>query len=92
MKTKPSIPERRTIPVSCNKDCGAGCPLLAHVEDGKIIKITDNPKGTPYMKGCSKGDARTFIESAGPDRGLEAYRILNRNFDPHVSGKAYALK
>ena len=55
MKTKPSIPERRTIPVSCNKDCGAGCPLLAHVEDGKIIKITDNPSGTPYMKGCSKG-------------------------------------
>jgi hypothetical protein len=55
MKTKPSIPERKTIPVSCNEDGAAGCPLLAHVEDGKISKITDNPNGTPYMKGCSKG-------------------------------------
>ena len=40
MIPKPSIPE--TIPVSCNKDCAAGCPLLAHVEDGRIVKITNN--------------------------------------------------
>ncbi len=48
-------PQQYTAPVSCNKDCGAGCPLLAHVESGRIIKITNNPAGTPYMMGCSKG-------------------------------------
>jgi anaerobic dimethyl sulfoxide reductase subunit A len=69
MKTKPSLPERKTIPVSCNKDCAAGCPLLAHVEDGKIIKITDNPNGTPYMKGCSKG-FQAMKAAYAPDRLL----------------------
>ena len=39
MKNESSAPETKTIPVSCNKDCAAGCPLLANVEDGKIIKI-----------------------------------------------------
>jgi anaerobic dimethyl sulfoxide reductase subunit A len=55
MKKESSRLETNTIPVSCNKDCGAGCPLLAHVKDGKIIKITNNPNGTSYMQGCSKG-------------------------------------
>ena len=70
MKTKPPIPERKTIPVSCNKDCAAGCPLLAHVEDGKIVKITDNPNGTPYMKGCSKG-FQAMKAAYAPDRLLK---------------------
>ena len=50
MISKPHI-----IPVSCKKDCGTGCPLLVHVENGRIIKITNNPAGTPYMSGCSMG-------------------------------------
>ena len=33
----------KTVPVSCNRDCGAGCALLAHVKNGRIEKITDNP-------------------------------------------------
>ena len=45
----------KTIPVSCNKDCGAGCALLAHVQNGKIVKITDNPLIDEYMKGCIRG-------------------------------------
>jgi anaerobic dimethyl sulfoxide reductase subunit A len=44
-----------TVPVSCNLDCGGACPLIAHVEDGKIVKITDNPLGGPYLSGCVKG-------------------------------------
>ncbi|RLB89310.1 MAG: molybdopterin oxidoreductase [Deltaproteobacteria bacterium] len=59
-----------TIPVSCNKDCAAGCPLLAHVKNGKIIKITDNPAGTAYMKGCSKGFMAMQAATA-PDRLLK---------------------
>lgn len=43
------------IPVSCNKDCGGGCPLLAYVRDGRVIKIANNPLGGRYMTGCIKG-------------------------------------
>ena len=43
------------IPVSCNRDCGAGCPLLAHTEDGRVVKITNNPLRGPHMTGCSFG-------------------------------------
>jgi len=64
MKTDP-----HTIPVSCNKDCAAGCPLLAHVKNGKIIKITNNPAGTNYMKGCSNG-FQAMQAAYAPDRLL----------------------
>jgi len=47
--------ENFRVPVSCNLDCGGACPLIAHVEQGKIVKITDNPLGGPYMSGCVKG-------------------------------------
>ena len=45
----------KTIPVSCNRDCGAGCALLAHVKNGRIEKITDNPFIDEHMKGCIRG-------------------------------------
>jgi anaerobic dimethyl sulfoxide reductase subunit A len=44
-----------TLPVSCNKDCGGGCPLLAHVENSRLVKITNNPYKNPYMAGCVRG-------------------------------------
>jgi anaerobic dimethyl sulfoxide reductase subunit A len=43
------------IPVSCSKDCIGGCPLLAHVEDGRLRTIGNNPAGGPFMAGCIKG-------------------------------------
>ena len=43
------------IPVSCNKDCGGDCPLLATVEHGRITRIRNNPLGGPYMTGCVRG-------------------------------------
>lgn len=45
----------RYIPVSCNKDCGGGCSLTAHIEKGRITKITDSPFRPKYMQGCIKG-------------------------------------
>ena len=45
----------KKVPVTCNKDCAAGCPLLAHVKDGRVTKITNNPLRDPYMVGCVKG-------------------------------------
>ena len=49
------------VPVSCNKDCGAGCPLEAHVEDGRVIKITDSTYKNPLMHGCLKGYKMTDV-------------------------------
>jgi anaerobic dimethyl sulfoxide reductase subunit A len=58
---------RRLVPVSCNRDCGGGCPLLAVIEDGRVVRLIDNPAGGPYMLGCVRGYemARTLY---APDR------------------------
>lgn len=45
----------RKVPVSCNRDCGAGCPLTAHITADSIVKITDSQLREPHMKGCLKG-------------------------------------
>jgi len=45
----------KTVPVSCNKDCGAGCALTALVENGKLISVSDSALRMSYMKGCIKG-------------------------------------
>lgn len=55
------------IPVSCNKDCGAGCPLTAVVEDGSITKITDSLEKGEWMSGCSRG-YRSHRVIEHPDR------------------------
>jgi len=55
------------LPVSCNKDCGAGCPLLAHVEGGRLVRITDNPLKAPHMTGCVRGYQMPRVVYA-PDR------------------------
>ncbi len=62
--------ESHCVPVSCNKDCGAGCPLWARVEDGRIVKIVDNPSASPYLKGCSKG-LMAMQPIYAPDRLLQ---------------------
>ncbi len=49
------------IPVSCNKDCGAGCPLEAHIENGLIKRITDSSFKKPLMRGCLKGYRMTDV-------------------------------
>ncbi len=49
------------IPVSCNKDCGAGCPLEAHIEDGRIQRITDSSHKNPLIHGCLKGYRMTDV-------------------------------
>jgi anaerobic dimethyl sulfoxide reductase subunit A len=45
----------RSAPVSCDRDCGAGCPLQAHVAGGRVVRITDNPLAPELMRGCIKG-------------------------------------
>ena len=43
------------LPVACNRDCGGGCPLVATVEDGRVLRIADSPAGGPFLKGCVRG-------------------------------------
>ena len=43
------------IPIACNFDCGGGCALHAHMQDGRITRITDNPRCGRYLKGCVRG-------------------------------------
>ncbi|MBN2656388.1 MAG: molybdopterin-dependent oxidoreductase [Spirochaetales bacterium] len=47
--------QERSTPLSCNKDCGAGCALRAHLKDGQVTGITDSPFRPTYMRGCLKG-------------------------------------
>ncbi|MBN1838243.1 MAG: molybdopterin-dependent oxidoreductase, partial [Spirochaetales bacterium] len=46
---------RGQLPVSCNRDCGAGCPLVAFVEGGRLVRIADNPLRPRGMAGCPRG-------------------------------------
>ncbi len=70
-----------TVPVSCNKDCGGGCPLLAHIDKGIITRITSNPEGTPYMKGCRKG-FRAMDLDYHPDRILRP--LVRKENSPRI--------
>lgn len=45
----------RSVPVSCDRDCGGGCPLYAYVSAGRLVRITDNPLKPELMRGCIKG-------------------------------------
>lgn len=55
------------VPVTCNKDCGGECPLLAHVRNGRVVEITNNPLGGPYLTGCARGRLLPDVLYA-PDR------------------------
>ncbi len=58
------------IPVFCGKDCGGdACPLLATVVDGRVTRVSNNPAGGKYLKGCARGFALP-LEMYAPDRIL----------------------
>jgi len=43
------------LPVTCNRDCGGGCPLMATVADGRVARIGNNPAGGRFLRGCPRG-------------------------------------
>jgi anaerobic dimethyl sulfoxide reductase subunit A len=60
----------REIPTFCGKDCGGNaCPLMAHVEGGRVVKVTNNPAAGPFLKGCRRGFALPE-EASAPGRLL----------------------
>jgi anaerobic selenocysteine-containing dehydrogenase len=61
----------KSIPVFCGKDCGGNaCPLLAKVDNGRVVKVVNNPVGGKYIKGCQRG-FNLPLEQYAPDRILK---------------------
>ena len=59
------------IPVFCGKDCGGNaCPLIATLENGRVTRVTNNPAGGKYLKGCRRGFDMP-LELYAPDRLLK---------------------
>ena len=56
------------LPVACNRDCGGGCPLLATVEDGRVVRIGDNPAGGPFLQRLPRAASRPRASSTPSDR------------------------
>ncbi len=59
-----------SVAVTCNKDCGGGCPLVAMVKDGRVARVRNNPLGGRAMKGCARGFEMPRVVYA-PDRILK---------------------
>jgi len=58
------------IPVFCGKDCGGdACPLLAEVENGRVVRIAHNSLAGKHLKGCRRG-FNLPLEQYAPDRIL----------------------
>ncbi len=45
----------KLLPVTCNLDCGAGCPLTAHVENGKLVRIQNSALKPAHASACPVG-------------------------------------
>lgn len=45
------------VPVSCNRDCGGGCALTAHVDisSNRLLKVTNSSFSPNHMTGCLVG-------------------------------------
>ena len=57
-------------PFFCGKDCGGdACPLLAFVENGRVVRVSNNPAGGSFIKGCVRGFDLPLEQNA-PDRIL----------------------
>jgi anaerobic dimethyl sulfoxide reductase subunit A len=58
------------FPVFCGKDCGGkACPLIAHVEHGRVTAIGHNPAAGRTIRGCPRGFALPG-ETYAPERLL----------------------
>lgn len=59
-----------SMPFFCGKDCGGNaCPLLAVVDEGRVLRVGNNPVGGKYLRGCRRG-FDSPLEQHAPDRLL----------------------
>ena len=58
------------LPTFCGKDCGGNaCPLLALVENGRVMRVQNNPAGGRHILACARGFDLP-AETYSPDRIL----------------------
>jgi len=74
----PARPGEEIVPSTCGHNCGGRCVMNAHVQDGRIVRISTDPrKWTPEMPPLTAGDAaphrvRTRIRCLGARLSLRA--------------------
>ena len=80
----------KKIRTAC-RQCHGGCGVIAHVKDGKVIKVEGDPK-SPISHGtlCSKGLSVTQL-AYHPDRILHPMRKTDQGCD-HGSAPRPNLK
>ena len=60
-----------TLPVFCGKDCGGNaCPLVATLEGGDLVRISNSPIAPSRFRGCVRG-FELLKERNAPDRLLK---------------------
>ncbi|MBC3888849.1 molybdopterin-dependent oxidoreductase [Acetobacterium paludosum] len=70
-----------TVVTTCTRDCPNSCGLLAHVKDGKIVKLVGN-KDNPINQGKSCIKCSHFIERVyHKERVLHPLKKVNGQFE-----------
>lgn len=73
--------EERTVVTTCTRDCPNTCGLLAHVKDGKVVKLVGN-KEHPINQGRSCIKCLRFIDRVyHPERVLYPLKKVNGQFE-----------
>jgi len=71
----------KTVVTTCTRDCPNSCGLLAHVKDGKIVKLVGN-KENPINQGKSCIKCSHFIERVyHKERVLHPLKKVNGKFE-----------
>lgn len=71
----------KTIVTACTRDCPGACSIIAHVKDGKIIKLQGN-KEHEFTGGFLCRNTRNYLKDRfyGPKRILYPLKKENRNW------------
>ncbi|MEL7641849.1 MAG: molybdopterin-dependent oxidoreductase [Solidesulfovibrio sp.] len=75
-------PAVSSVPVTCTRDCPSACGLLAHVEGGRVVRLTGNPDH-PVNRGTACRKVPAFLRRfSSPERVRTPLRRSNGAFVP----------
>jgi anaerobic selenocysteine-containing dehydrogenase len=64
----------RVVPVTCTRDCPSACGLLAHVEDGRVVRLTGNPDHPVNLGTVCRKTPAFLRRFSSPERVLTPLR------------------